>query len=224
MDQKRVTLIVSDLHMGDGTAGDDFVDDTHQFSTFVKSQAAKAEGRDGQIELIINGDFLELVQVFPEAYQASSSLHWCSESESVQKLDRILSGHPAVFDALKEFQSQGNQVTLFPGNHDVDLHWPAVQERLRQRVPGINIETNKVAYERYGGRLHISHGHFFPSIDPANGFTTPENPILNDVNPPRLEMCAGTLFMVKFVNLMEAKYPFADNLKSCDGFDRDSRA
>ena len=66
MDQKRVTLIVSDLHMGDGTAGDDFVDDAHQFSTFVKSQAAKAEGRDGQIELIINGDFLELVQVFPK--------------------------------------------------------------------------------------------------------------------------------------------------------------
>lgn len=212
MDQKRVTLIVSDLHMGDGKAGDDFVDDTHQFATFVRAQAATQEGQDGQIELIINGDFLELVQVFPEAYKGDSSLYWCSESESVEKLDRILAGHPAVFDALKEFQALKNQVTLFPGNHDVDLHWPAVQKKLQQRIPGVNIETDKITYERYGGRLHVSHGHLFPTIDPANGFKNPKNPILNGADPPRLEMCAGTLFMIKFVNLMEAKYPFADNL------------
>jgi UDP-2,3-diacylglucosamine pyrophosphatase LpxH len=208
--EKHITLIVSDLHMGDGTPGDDFVDDTLQFAKFVR--AATAEGRDGQIELIINGDFLEFVQVFPEAYKGDSSLYWCSESESLQKLDRILAGHPAVFDALKEFQALKNQVTLFPGNHDVDLHWPAVQKSLQQRVPGLNIQTDKITFERHGGRLHISHGHLFETIDPANVFKNPKNPIFNGADPPRLEMCPGTLFMIKFVNLMEAKYPFADNL------------
>jgi UDP-2,3-diacylglucosamine pyrophosphatase LpxH len=211
MDQKTITLIVSDLHMGDGKAGDDFVDNTNQFATFVNAQAASPEGQEGKIELIINGDFLELAQVFSEAYKGDSSLYWCSESESVQKLERVLAGHPKVFDALAKFALK-NQVTLFPGNHDVELHWPDVRKMLQERVPGINIETDKIVYERHGGRLHISHGHLFPSIDPANGFRTPENPILTSVRPPRLEMCAGTLFMVKFVNLMEAKYPFADNL------------
>src|ERR1043166_1021654 len=189
MDQKRVILIVSDLHMGDGTPGDDFVDDTQQFAKFVRAQKATPEGRDGQIELIINGDFLELVQVLPEAYKGDSSDHWCSETESVEKLERILSGHPSVFDALKEFQAQGNQVTLFPGNHDVDLYWPAVRKRLAQKIPGLNIETDKI-YERYDGRLHISHGHLFDAIDPANGFTNPKKPIVDGTNPPRLEMCA----------------------------------
>jgi UDP-2,3-diacylglucosamine pyrophosphatase LpxH len=212
MDQKPITLIVSDLHMGDGTPGDDFVDDADQFATFVRAQAASAEGQEGKIELVINGDFLELAQVLPDAYQGNSALYWCSESESMQKLKRVLAGHPNVFDALKEFQALKNQVTLFPGNHDVELHWPEVRKMLEQRVPGINIETNKITYERHDGRLHISHGHLFPSIDPANGFKNWQNPILTSINPPRLEMCAGTLFMVKFVNLMEAKYPFADNL------------
>jgi UDP-2,3-diacylglucosamine pyrophosphatase LpxH len=212
MDQKRVTLIVSDLHMGDGTPGDDFVDDKNQFAKFVGEQAATEAGRNGQIELVINGDFLELVQVLPGAYKGNSSLYWCSESESLEKLDCILAGHPLVFDALKEFQALNNRVTLFPGNHDVDLHWPAVQKKLRARLPGVNIETDKVTYERYGGRLHISHGHLFETVDPANGFRNWKNPILNAVNPPRLEMCAGTLFVIKFVNLMEEKYPFADNL------------
>jgi hypothetical protein len=39
MYQKPLTLIVSDLHKGDGKPGDDFVDDNKQFSTFVNAQA-----------------------------------------------------------------------------------------------------------------------------------------------------------------------------------------
>jgi hypothetical protein len=33
-----------------------------------------------------------------------------------------------------------------------------------------------------------------------------------DAEPTRLEMCTGTLFVVRFVNFLEAKYPFADNI------------
>jgi hypothetical protein len=90
-----------------------------------------------------------------------------------------------------------------------------VQKRLAKAIPGVNIETQEVTYKRYGGKLRISHGHLFPTIDPANGFKNWKNPILSrpkDSDPKRLEMCAGTLFVVRFVNYMEAKYPFADNL------------
>jgi UDP-2,3-diacylglucosamine pyrophosphatase LpxH len=215
MDQKRVTIIVSDLHMGDGSPGDDFVDDKKQFAKFVSDQAATPEGRAGEIEFIINGDFLELVQVLPEAYTLNSSEYWCSESESLEKLECVLKGHPEVFEALDEFQKPGNRITLFPGNHDVDLHWEAVQKRIREKIPGVNIETQEITYQRYGGRLRISHGHLFKTIDPANGFENWRHPILpqpRDSDPKRLEMCPGTLFVVKFVNLLEAKYPFADNL------------
>jgi UDP-2,3-diacylglucosamine pyrophosphatase LpxH len=215
MDQKRVTLIVSDLHMGDGKAGDDFVDDKHQFSSFVRAQASSEDGRAGAIELIINGDFLEFVQVLPQVYTLNSPEYWCSENESLAKLDSILMGHPDVFEALKEFQKFRNRVTIFPGNHDVDLYWDGVQRKLRETAGDVNIETGEVTYTRYGGRVHISHGHLFESIDPANSFKNWRNPILSqptDADPKRLEMCPGTLFVVKFVNFLEDKYPFADNL------------
>jgi UDP-2,3-diacylglucosamine pyrophosphatase LpxH len=214
MDAKRITLIVSDLHMGDGRAGDDFVDDAHQFAKFVLQQAGTPEGQAGQIELIINGDFLEFVQVYPEAYQLNSPEYWCSEKESVWKLNSILQGHADVFDALKKFQETHNRVTLFAGNHDVDLYWKDVQDRIRQKAGEVNFELREAWYERYGGKLRISHGHLFESIDPANGFKHWDAPFLGQPNSlvQRLEMCPGTLFVVRFVNFLEDKYPFADNL------------
>jgi len=141
MSQKRITLIVSDLHMGDGGAGDDFVDDRHQFASFLRAQAAGPEGRAGEVELIVNGDFLEMVQVLPHAYKGDPSVAWCSEAESVEKLECIMKGHPLVFDALAEFQAAGNQVTLFPGNHDVDLYWPDVRAKLQARFPAFGSRT-----------------------------------------------------------------------------------
>jgi UDP-2,3-diacylglucosamine pyrophosphatase LpxH len=212
---KRVTIVVSDLHMGDGSPGDDFVDDKNQFATFLREQLATPEGADGQIELIINGDFLEFVQVGPEYYRVNSDQYWCTEQESLLKLHKILDGHPEVFKALREFQEPGNLVTLFAGNHDIDLYWKDIQEAIRAKAGDkINFELGEVWYSRYGGRLQISHGHLIDEIDPANGFQHWDNPKLN---PPgslnaRLEMCPGTIFVVRFVNLLEAKYPFADNL------------
>lgn len=218
MDQKRITLIVSDLHMGDGQPGDDFVYDKDQFVKFLRCQLATPEGQKGEIELIINGDFLEFVQVNPEAYTLKSDRYWCSEAESLAKLDCILRGHPKVFAALKEFQQGGagqNRVTLFAGNHDVDLYWDGVQKGLRDAAGELNIELGKVWYQRYRDRLWVSHGHLFKSIDPANNFVhwdEPRRQPAADSEPRRLEMCPGTLFVVRFVNLLEARYPFADNL------------
>jgi UDP-2,3-diacylglucosamine pyrophosphatase LpxH len=218
MEQKRVTLIISDLHMGDGKPGDDFVFDKDQLIKFLRNEADTPEGRKGEIELIINGDFLEFVQVNPQSYELSSKEFWCSEAESLAKLGCILRGHSDVFDALKAFQGSaqnGNRVTLFAGNHDVDLYWCGVQKALREQAGNLNIELKETWYQRYGDRLWISHGHLFPSIDPANGFkhwSEPRLQVRDDSEPKRLEMCPGTLFVVKYVNLLEAQYPFADNL------------
>jgi UDP-2,3-diacylglucosamine pyrophosphatase LpxH len=214
-EQKRITLIVSDLHMGNGKSGDDFVDHTKQFPRFLREQRATTEGDAGQIELIINGDFFEFVQVCPEAYALDSPEFWCSEAESLKKVQHILDGHPEVMAELKAFQEKGNTVTLFAGNHDVDFYWPSVQSRVRDVAGGVKFELEKVWFDRYDGRLKISHGHLFPSLDPVNGFKNWSNPRLkqpDDKLPPRLEMCAGTLFVIKYVNKLEKDYPFADNL------------
>lgn len=210
---KTRTVIVSDLHVGGGLAdpGDDHVYQNQEFRRFVDGLAASEEGRRGEVELFINGDFLEFAQTAPECYEGVDSGFWCSERESVAKLDVVLNGHPALFRALGELAARGNRVTLAAGNHDVDLYWPAVQRRLREAThASLQFELGQEWVERYDGRLQIAHGHI---PDPVNTFRRWDDPRRFDADrEERLEMCPGTLFMLQFVNGIEREYPFADNL------------
>jgi UDP-2,3-diacylglucosamine pyrophosphatase LpxH len=209
-DQKPISVIVSDLHMGAADEYDDFVHGNREFPSFIDELTQSEDGRRGRIELLINGDFLELAQVNPDVYRLGSAEFWCSEDESLLKLEPILEGHQDVFAAITRFQNSNNRCTLFAGNHDVELYWPKVQTRLRRAAGDVGIELGETWYSRYGGRLRVSHGHMF---DPANSFANWANPMkLGPGGIMRLEMCPGTMFMVKFVNWMEHEYPFADNI------------
>lgn len=210
---ERIVIVLSDLHVGGGAAdpGDDHIHDTQQLATFIDEQARSTEGGAGRIELVFNGDFLEFAQTNVKAFSLLSDDRWCQESESLAKLETILAGHPEIFQALRRFQDRGNAVTLAAGNHDVDLYWPAVQERLRE-VAGDKLQfaIGQDWLERFDGKLQIGHGHM---SDPANRFKNWSRPVVTGpLGVEALEMCPGTLFMVKFVNRLEARYPFADNL------------
>jgi len=212
MSDKPVTIILSDLHIGGGPVdtGDDHVYNNNQLRRFIEELSASPEGQAGSIEIFFNGDFLEFAQVKPEVYTLNSSTHWCTEEESLQKLDAILDGHPDIFRALKDFQSSGNRVTLAAGNHDVDLYWKSVQDRIREVAGNVVFQLKEELCTRYDGKLVIGHGH---QLDPANRFNNWSYPFAVDGRDKlRLEMCPGTLFMVKFVNKMEARYEFADNV------------
>jgi UDP-2,3-diacylglucosamine pyrophosphatase LpxH len=210
---ERIVIVLSDLHVGGGSVdpGDDHIYDKQQLAEFIWHQAQSPEGRLGRIELIFNGDFLEFAQTNVDAFELMSDDCWCQESESLAKLETILYGHPEIFRALRDFQDAGNAVTIAAGNHDVDLYWPAVQERLRQVAgDGLNFAIGQDWLERFEGKLQIGHGHM---DDPANRFENWSRPIVTTPwGIETLEMCPGTLFMVKFVNHLEARYPFADNL------------
>lgn len=211
MPDQPITLIVSDLHVGDGNYDDDHVHDKNQLVNFIRAAAASDDGCAGRLELFFNGDFLEFAQTATDAFTLVDDNGWCTEHESLAKLEAIIGGHPAIFAALAEFRQAGNVVTIAAGNHDVDLFWPRVQDRLRQ-VAGASLrfEVGQEWVERHGGQLQIGHGHM---QDVANRFKNWQHPIATlPWAVQRLEMCPGTLFMVKFVNGMEAEYPFADNL------------
>jgi UDP-2,3-diacylglucosamine pyrophosphatase LpxH len=211
MTDKPVTIIISDLHVGGHDANDDHVYHNNQLSRFIEEIGNSTDGQAGRIELFINGDFLEFAQVRPEVYTLGSATYWCSEQESLEKLETIIKGHPNIFAALKDFQGRSNQVTIAAGNHDVDLYWYAVQKRIREVAGPVSFATGQDVYTRYGQRLVIGHGHM---IDPANRFENWVDPILvTKQGEMRLEMCPGTLFMVKFVNGLEDRYKFSDNIK-----------
>lgn len=213
MSDKRVTLVISDLHVGGGPAdpGDDHVHHKDQFAKLLHEQLRTPEGRAGDIELLVNGDFLEFAQTDTDAFSLRSDKCWCTEPQSLRKLETIMSGHGPIFGALRDFQHAGNHVTLAAGNHDVDLYWPGVQQRLRDVVGAeLRFEVGREWVERHNGMLQVGHGHM---SDVANRFRNWARPVVRATDGTEcLEMCPGTLFMVKFVNGLEAHYPFADNL------------
>lgn len=213
MNDKSVVVIISDLHMGGGLEdpGDDHVFDENQFINFMQKLTNIPQGK-GDIELFINGDFLEFAQTEQSTYGIKSRNAWCSEPESLEKLNSIIKGHSNIFDAMKKFQETGNKITIAAGNHDVDLYWSAVQNRLKEVAGNVDFAVGEDWYSRFNGRLRIAHGHQY---DPANKFKNWHAPYAS--NSPdgakRLEMCPGTFFMVRFLNKLENDYPFADNIK-----------
>lgn len=211
---KPVTVIISDLHLGGGPTdpGDDHVFQGDPLVRLLRKELGESDrGKRGEIELLINGDLFELAQVRPDLYAGKDYLTWSSEAESLQRLNVILQGHASIFAAIKEFQIPGNIVTMAAGNHDVDLYWPEVQKRIRGVAGPVQFEFGNIWYSKHDGRLQISHGHM---EDPANKFGNWKNPILrSEHKAARLEMCPGTVFMLKLVNVLEKDYPFIDNIK-----------
>jgi UDP-2,3-diacylglucosamine pyrophosphatase LpxH len=141
-------IILSDLHLGAGYFNganplEDFRHDD-RFYEFMQDLRAESDATGRPTELIINGDMIEFLQVpavpvseydprerYPEeAYRSTT------EADSVLRTDLVIAGHRPVFEGLGAFLSENPRrtVTIIKGNHDILLHWPGVQERIRQAV------------------------------------------------------------------------------------------
>jgi UDP-2,3-diacylglucosamine pyrophosphatase LpxH len=203
-----IRFIISDLHIGAGNAQDDF-DQDRNFSLFIESLLERKK-----TELIINGDFVDFVQM-PLARQTCRSFSPLgnTEQESRAKLQAGMEGHPAVFDALRSFVAAGHRLVIIPGNHDVDFFWPGVREDLEERLGSpeadlLHFELSGV-YRTEG--LRVEHGHQYFEDTMFADFT---NPFLTDSNgEQRLERCWGNCFLMYFTENLRRKNPFVDNVK-----------
>ncbi len=137
-------LIVSDLHLSEGrdqgskkfSRNEDFFFD-EEFARFLAYYQRDPLGSGVKWHLIINGDFLDLLQVVT-VKGAAPTLHRdprrpgyglaCGEQETIFKLGRIAEGHWQFFEALASFVDAGNLLTVIKGNHDVEFHYRGVQE------------------------------------------------------------------------------------------------
>lgn len=203
--------VVSDLHIGDASspATDQFDAD----ETFARLLGEELPARaDEPTTLVLNGDFLDFTQVLPTCWRtAADRALGTTQEESVEKLERIIAGHPRVFIALAEFLDRGNQVVLIPGNHDVDLVWPQVLEGLAAAVgarsnPRLTMARPGYVYER---GLYLEHGHQY-SRD--NRFRHWPLPIRPAPGGPRLERPWGSLFMEHVYRSIPELHPYVYRL------------
>ena len=130
---RKLKLVVSDFHLGKGPYREDgsvnVFEDFRQDGKFAQFLDYHSDGewRDAEVELILNGDFFNLLSVDLDGRMQEA----ITERVSVEKIEAILRGHPVLFEALARFaRGPGRSVTFIMGNHDPGLLFAGVRESI----------------------------------------------------------------------------------------------
>lgn len=129
-DIKKTILVVSDLHLGAGPSvhnRKNFLEDFHYDKELIEFIEYHLSGHylEREVELIINGDFFDLLAVPFVPYFDDE--YW-SEEAALEKLKMIVNAHDEVVNALKFFlKFPHNKLVYIIGNHDAELIFPALQ-------------------------------------------------------------------------------------------------
>jgi UDP-2,3-diacylglucosamine pyrophosphatase LpxH len=224
---RKLKIVVSDFHLGAGPSDisqnplEDFIAD-EAFVRFLEALRVESDQEDREVELIINGDFFEFLQV-PAVDAFDPSLVYppyaysdSSQPSSVKRLDLITAGHPTVFDALADFiqvETPRRRMTLIKGNHDVNLYWPRVKQRLREVLGATGRRASMLLFaERYVSRegIYVEHGHQYAEfLSRWDNFDDPRD---RD-NPDQLFYPLGSRLMLDLFNSVERDWAWADSLK-----------
>jgi UDP-2,3-diacylglucosamine pyrophosphatase LpxH len=139
-------IILSDVHLGNdlndltpaGFRRSSIVD-TDLASLLAHYRRTPCEGT--RWRLVIAGDFIDFVgmSILPrEGAQHAGATDEEREhglgngaDHARLKLRAVAERHGVVFDALADFIGAGHAITIIHGNHDVEFHWDAVKDGLR---------------------------------------------------------------------------------------------
>lgn len=168
---KKVILVISDLHLG---AGDEYQGRKNPLEDFYSDKElvdffeyySSGEYQNKEVELIINGDFFDLLAV---PYVSQFDEDFWSESAAKEKLQLILEAHPEVMDALKAFVSGKNKSLVYIiGNHDAELLFDSLKETFINCFPEedrkkITLRNDLTLYEPTKG-IFVQHGHEYESL------------------------------------------------------------
>ncbi len=207
---RKIKLVISDLHLGLGRTLDNgasnSLEEFYYAEKFVEflHYYMSGEYKECNVELIINGDFLNFLQVDYRGHFLSV----CTESISIEKLKRIIDGHRIVFDALKRFASvEGNSIVYVVGNHDQAMLWPEAKAYLNQ-ILGTAVRFKNMVYFFDG--VHIEHGHMHEAanrLDPRKFF------LKKNLPEPILNLPFGAHFFVEYVMKIKQEHPYVDKIR-----------
>lgn len=222
----KFKIIVSDLHLGAGPAGDpnpleDFTND-EDFAALLADAAAESERDGADVELILNGDTFEMLQVphvddfDPAEAYPPERYHSSLQENSARKMTLIIRGHPTFFQALHDFLQAGpprRHVTFVKGNHDIDLHWPAVQDHIREALEATGPRQSLLAFEERRVRregIYVEHGNQYAErVDQVEDMEEPHDP----GRPGQLDYPPGSWFVMNIFNKIEHHRYWIDGVK-----------
>jgi UDP-2,3-diacylglucosamine pyrophosphatase LpxH len=208
--KKKIKLVISDLHLGKGRILNDGATNSLEEFFFPERLVeflhyySSGQFDNCEVELIINGDFLNFLQVDFRGH----FLTVLTEGVCIEVLKAIIDGHQKVFEAMKEFLHRPDfSITYVVGNHDMAMLWPACRDCLNQAL-GANIRYKNIVYFVDG--IHIEHGHMHEAanrMDPRRFF------LKKNLAEPILNLPLGSHFFVELVLKIKHKYPYVDKIR-----------
>jgi len=207
---RKVKLVISDFHIGRGRwLEDGSLNPLEQFiydEKFIEFLDYYSSGdyRRADVELIINGDFLNTIQVdyderLPDAL---------TEAGSLEKVRLIVEGHPEIFDALRRFaHTPHHSITYIFGNHEPALLWKSVQQYLEE-VLETKIRFPGFSYIFDG--IYVEHGQQYHAI---NRFDPNRLFLSKGLKEPIINLPWGSFFVIKYLNQLKLKRPHIDRVQ-----------
>ncbi|HEW92923.1 MAG TPA: UDP-2,3-diacylglucosamine hydrolase [Thermotogaceae bacterium] len=162
-------VFISDLHIGDGSAKDDFVFDD-EFEKLVSEL-----NHEKDVELIIVGDGFELLESVPVREMGLVSFEELLINFPVETFDLIVKKHSKALMALRNLAKR-HRLIYIVGNHD---YYMMKNAKLKEKIQEFfeKIEIVPMYYDRDWGILAI-HGNQFDvinkfSVDRRSGHLIP---------------------------------------------------
>ena len=238
-------IVLSDLHLGEGCPGDsgryapreDFFSD-EAFARLLDHLHGKYADDPARLVLVLNGDIFDFLTstTVPDP-EACESLPFevsagekkfgldPSPDKSVYKLDLIVSGHLLFFQALARFVGTGHSVHILRGNHDLELYFEEVQERLLEHLtlfeggPTLEEARERIQFHQWfyiePDRLYIEHGNQYEA---SNSIRYPLNPLLPNDSGILLDYPLGSIFVRYFYNRVRSVEPYAPRVVSFEQY------
>ena len=225
---RPTTVILSDLHLTEAQPEDPkrplwkrfkrrdlFMDDQ------IAALLAKLRGGVTEpLELVLNGDIFDFDAVCAVPHPAPFALSWLEkrrglapeQPKSAFKMQVILSDHPLFVAALRDWVRAGHQVVLIIGNHDLELHWPAVRRVL---MDALALPAALAAAVRFceicylsGGDTLITHGNQYDRYCVCQD---PIHPTIDIGGRPRIRIPFGDVAGKLMLNGMGLFNPYVES-------------
>ena len=240
-------VVLSDLHLGEGLSAEsglycieeDFFADA-AFARLMEHFRERHRGCPEGLAVLLNGDIFDFLTVsalpapsgqetgeVPVSPQEEKFGLDPTPKNSVFKLDVIVGGHPRFLRALSAMIGAGHRLEIIRGNHDLELFFPEVKERLREHLVDAELGVDRGAVDRLvrfhewfylePGRVYVEHGNQY---DATNSIRYPFRPLLPDLpkETPMLDYPLGSFFVRYFYNRVRRSNPYAPRVASFEQY------